>query len=432
MTDLPPRVDTVVIGAGQSGLTMSRYLTAAGRDHLVLDRRSSVGGGWLDRWDAFRLVSPNWTLSLPGHPYAGDDPDGFMPRDEIVERLRAYAMAIDAPVRLGVGVSRVRARSAGGFDIETDLGPIRTNQVIVATGGFQRRHIPPLGGQLSPRVLALHSADYRRETDLPPGGVLVVGSGQTGVQLTEELHAAGRNVVLAVGSAGRMRRRFRGRDIFCWLWELAERGPTYGTPLPTLHDLPDPRRRLAANPHLSGHDGGHEVDLRALGRDGVRLVGRLDGADGERVTVAGDLAANLDAADRFFMERFGDLIERYVDAAGIACAPPEPREPMRFQPPDVRELDLADEGIGTVLFSAGFRPDYGWIDHAITDELGFIRQDRGVTEVPGLYTLGMLWQLDLGSAALFGMPRDARHLAIHLGLIDRDEPEQGLGPRDRR
>lgn len=432
MSELPDRVETVVIGAGQSGLTMSHYLTRAGRDHVVLDRRPAIGGGWQDRWDGFGLVSPNWNLSFPGQPYDGDDPDGFMPRDEIVERLRGYAASFDAPVRLGVDVTRLRPGTDAdpGLELETDRGTVRTERVIVATGGFHRKHIPDLGGQPSSRVLSLHAADYRRASDLPAGGVLVVGSGQTGVQLAEELLAAGRDVVLSVGTAGRVPRRYRGRDIFAWLWDLAEHGPGHGTALPTATELPDPRRRLAANPQLSGHGGGHEVDLRALGRDGVRLVGRLRGVDGERVMLADDLGTNLDAADRFFAERFADLIERYIERAGIAVPPAEASPSIAFQPPEVRELDLAREGIGTILFSAGFRPDYGWIDHPLTDDLGFLRQERGVTGLPGLFVIGSLWQLDQGSATLFGMPRDARHLARHLGLIDDDAIEPGLGPRD--
>lgn len=425
---LPARIETVVIGAGQSGLTMSHYLTAAGREHVVLDRRPAVGGGWQDRWDEFRLVSPNWTLSLPGRPYDGPEPHGYMPRDEIVDRLRGYGASFGVPLALETEVTNLRARSSGGFDLRTMRGPVRAERVILATGGFHRRNIPDLGGALSPRVLALHAADYRREGDLPPGGVLVVGSGQTGVQLTEELRAAGRDVVLAVGTAGRVPRRYRGRDIFHWLWSLAELGPAHDTPLPRVDQLPDPRRRLAANPHLSGHQGGHEVDLRALGRDGVRLVGRLLAVDGERVTVGGDLVRDLDAADRFFDERFGGLIGAFIERSGVAYPAVEPRSAVDFVPLDVRELDLRREGIGTVLFSAGFRPDYGWIDHPVTDELGFLRQERGITELPGLFVLGMLWQLDQGSAALFGMPRDARALARHLGLIDGTAPEPGLGP----
>ena len=430
MADLPSTVETVVIGAGQSGLTMSWYLTQAGREHVVLDRRSAIGGGWQDRWDEFRFVSPNWNLSLPGRPYDGREPDGFMPRDEIIDRLRGYAASFDAPVVLGIGVTRLRARNGGGFDVETDQGPVQARQVIVATGGFHRAHTPDLGGAISSRVLALHSADYRRERDLPPGGVLIVGSGQTGVQLAEELMAAGRDVTLAVGSAGRVPRRYRGRDIFSWLWDLAEHGPRHGAALPTAAQLPDPRRRLAANPQLSGHHGGHEVNLRTLGRDGVRLVGRLRGVDGERATLADDLPTNLDAADQFFAERFADLIERYIDNAGIDRPPAETPAVVDYQPADVRDLDLASEGIGTVLVSAGFRPDYGWIDHPLTDDQGFLRHDRGVTELPGLFVLGALWQHDQGSATLFGMPRDARYLARHLGLIDHDEVEAGLGPPD--
>ena len=202
MTDLPAKVDTVVVGAGQAGLTMSWHLQRAGRDHVLLDRRATLGGGWRDRWDRFRLVSPNWTASFPGAPYDGDDPDGYMPRDEIAGRVAAYAGSIGAPVVLETAVQQLRA-DGDGFELRTGRGPVRAREAIVATGGFHVPHIPDLARALPARVLSLHSAGYRHEADLPPGAILVVGSGQTGVQLVEELRAAGREVYLSVGRAGR-------------------------------------------------------------------------------------------------------------------------------------------------------------------------------------------------------------------------------------
>jgi putative flavoprotein involved in K+ transport len=422
MTSLPARVDTAVIGAGQAGLTMSWHLRAAGRDHVVLERRSSLGGGWQDRWDGFRLVSPNWMASFPGAPYDGDDPDGYMPRDEIAGRVAHYAATIGAPVVLEAGVERLRARPDGGFELRTTQGSVSAREVVVATGGFHAPSVPALAAALPARVLSLHSSAYRRPSDLPPGAVLVVGSAQTGVQLVEELRAAGREVYLSVGSAGRIPRRYRGRDSFVWLAMCVERGEELGVPLPTVDKLPDPRRRLAGNPHVSGHGGGHDTNLRQFGRDGVRLVGRLTGVDGERVRLAPDLPDNIAAADRFFDERFRPLFDRLIDAAGIDAPLADPVAPIAFEPEVIDELDLASAGISTVLWTTGFRRDLTWIDPPITDELGFPRQVRGVTEVPGLYVLGSLWQLDQASATLFGVARDARVLAGLMGLA---------GPADR-
>jgi len=420
MTTLPRRVDTVVVGAGQAGLTMSWHLQRAGREHVVLERRATLGGGWQDRWDQFQLVSPNWTAGFPDAPYDGDDPDGYMPRDEIAGRVARYAAAIGAPVVLEAGVDRLRAAAAGGgFVLDTAQGLVEARQVVVATGGFHRPHVPAIADGLAPRVCSLHSFDYRRSTDLPPGAVLVVGSGQTGVQLLEELRADGREVYLCVGTAGRAPRRYRGRDSFFWLWSLSERGEALGVTLPSVDKLPDPRRRLAANPHLSGHDGGHDTDLRQIGQAGTTLLGRLSAIDGERVRIVPDLHANLAIADRFYEERLQPTVDAFIAAAGMECPPAEPRAVADFEPPIVEELHLGQAGIGTILWTTGYRPDLAWIELPITDEMGFPRQVQGVSEVPGLFFLGSLWQHDQTSATLFGMPRDARVLAERMGLVAR-------------
>lgn len=413
---LPSRTDTVVVGAGQAGLTMSWHLAHGGRDHVVLERRPRLGGGWQDRWDAFRLVTPNWSASFPGDPYAGTEPDGFMPRDEIVARVAGYAGRSRAPVALGVEVRRVAPRATGGFEVETNDGAIAARNVIVATGGFHAPIIPPIAAELPERVLQLHSQAYRREADLPPGAVLVVGSGQSGVQIAEELSDAGRRVFLSVGGAGRVPRRYRGRDIFRWLHAIVTEGPSHGVGLPTVDTLPDPRLRRAGNPHLSGHGGGHDTNLRQFAAEGrMTLLGRIAAAHGEHLALADDLPARLAFADAFFSERFQPLIESLIERTGLDV-PPDDREPFAHDPPLLRELDLAAEGISTVLWTTGYGRDYSWIDGPVTDELGFPRQRRGVSEVPGLYFIGSLWQHSQASATLFGLETEARDLAQQMGL----------------
>jgi putative flavoprotein involved in K+ transport len=331
-----------------------------------------------------------------------------------------YATTIDAPVILEAGVDRLRPAPGGdGFELETAQGSLVAREVVVATGGFHVTNVPSMAAGLSSRVLSLHSRDYRRDSDLPPGSVLVVGSGQTGVQLVEELQAAGRDVHLSVGSAGRAPRHYRGRDIFYWLWQMAERGEEVGVGLPTVGQLPDPGRRLAGNPQLSGHGGGHDIDLRAMGRDGVVLLGRLTAIDGERVRFAPDVHDNLAYVDRSFDERLRQPIDGFIAAARLDCPPADEHTPTPYEPPTIEEIDLARAGIGTILWTTGYRPDLSWIEPPITDEMGFARQVRGVTEVPGLYVLGSLWQHDQTSATLFGMPRDARVLAARMGLPSR-------------
>ena len=423
MTTMPRRVDTVIVGAGQAGLTMSWHLQRAGREHVLLEQRATLGGGWQDRWDEFRLVGPNWTASFPGAPYDGDDPDGFMPRDEIVGRVARYAVAIGAPVVLEARVEGLRSLGDGGFALATVQGPLIAREVVVATGGFHVPHVPDLAAALPSGVLSLHAHAYRRTADLPPGAVLVVGSGQTGVQLAEELQAAGRRVFLCVGAAGRVPRRYRGRDIFHWLWQLAERGEEVGVALPSVATIADPRRRLAGNPALSGHRGGHETDLRQLGRDGIVLLGRLLAIDGRRIRLGADLSANLAFADAFFRERFQPPIDAFIAAAGLHAPPAEPRLVTEFEPALIEEVDLDAAGISTVIWTTGYRPDLRWIDLPITDEMGFPRQVRGVSDVPGLFFLGSLWQHDQLSATLLGLPRDSRVLAARMGLRPEGDGE---------
>lgn len=408
---LPGSIDSVVIGAGQAGLLMSWHLQQAGRDHVVLDRRETLGGGWQDRWDGFRLVGPNWTTEMPGYPYDEPDPDGFMTRDEVVGRMRRYADVIGAPVHRSTEVLRLSAGGGDGrrFRVETSQGPIDTDAVIVATGAFQVPKIPAAAAGFSPRVLQLHAHDYRNPGLLPPGGVLVVGSGQTGVQLADELHAAGRDVVLSVGHCGRAPRRYRGHDFFWWFRQIVVRGPEVGTPLPSVDQLPDPRMKFACNPHLSGHAGGHDTNLRQMAKDGIRLAGRFEGAHGERATFAADLGDNLRFADGFFDARFRDLIETFAQRAGIPLTEDDRVWPA-FEPPESTELSLADAGIGTVLWTTGYAADYGWLDLPVLDEAGLPRHQRGVTDVPGLSFIGLLWQHDNASANLLGVFADAEYL----------------------
>ena len=405
-------IETVVVGAGQAGLVMSQLLTQAGREHVVLERRATLGGGWQDRWEAFRLVSPNWTLSLPGLSYQGADPDGFAPRDEIVGHFRAYAATVASPIELDTDVTKLSALDDGAarFRLSTSRGAIDARDVIVAGGPFQVPRIPDVAEGFGPSIRQLHSHDYRNPEALPPGGVLLVGSGQSGVQLAEELRAAGRAVTISVGHCGRAPRRYRDHDMFWWLRALATRGEAVGTPLPTVDKLPDPRARFGCNPHLSGHGGGHDTNLRRMAFEGVRLVGRFSGADGTRASFAPDLETNLRYADTWFDERIKGLCDAFAERIG-AGLPADEMEQFAFDPPEVAELDLAAEGIGTVLWTSGYRPAFGWIDLPILDDVGMPRQHRGISEIPGLTFIGLPWMHDMGSANLVGLARDAEVLA---------------------
>lgn len=405
-------VETVVVGAGQAGLVMSRLLRDAGHEHVVLERRMTLGGGWQDRWDAFQLVSPNWTTSVPGFDYRGSDPDGYMARDEVIDHWRAYAASIAAPVEFDTAVARLTARDDGrpGFVIETTQGSIEAREVIVAAGGFQQPRIPPAAAGFGPTIHQVHSHHYRRPADLPDGAVLVVGSGQSGVQLAEELQAAGRTVFLSVGHCGRVPRRYRDRDVFWWLRQLIVNGEAVGATLPTVDQLPDPRMRFACNPHLSGHDGGHDTNLRKFAAAGMRLVGRFEAADGGRARFAADLAANLQFADGFFGKQLRGLCDTFTERAGLDL-PPHADEPFDHEVAEVTELDLAAESISTVLWTSGYRLAFDWIELPIFEDTGMPIHRRGVTDAPGLTFIGLPWQRGMGSANLVAFVQDAEFLA---------------------
>jgi putative flavoprotein involved in K+ transport len=406
---LPRAVDVLIVGAGHTGLAMASLLTHSGREHLVVESRDSLGGGWLDRWDEFTLVTPNWTTSFPGWAYDGDDPDGFMSRDEIGARVARYADVFGAPVALGTEVQRLTPVGRGGFRVLTSRGELSARQVVVATGSYHTPRIPAVASRISDRVTQLHSHAYRNEAALPAGAVLIVGSGQTGLQLAEELHEAGRRVFISVGSAGRIPRRYRGRDIFVWLVEITRAGARHGVTLPTAAQLPDPRRRFNPMPALTGRHGGHDTNLRRYAAEGMTLAGRLAGADGELVTFASDLTLSLERADSFFDERFRAVIDTYIERAGIK-APADDNFPVTHEPEELTELNLRRAGISTLIWATGYGLDYGWIEAPIVDELGYPQNVRGVTPVPGLYFLGLLWQHSQASASLVGPGLDGPYL----------------------
>ena len=399
-------LDAVVIGAGQAGLAASHHLRRLGRDHVVLEQHR-VAEAWRRRWDSFTLVTPNWTVKLPGATYAGPEPDAFMPRDAIVAHLERYAA--EAPVRTGVRVTAVDPAPTGAeWIVETSDGPLRTRAVIVATGMFGQPRRPSAGRALPTRILSLHTDEYRNPEALPPGGVLVVGSGQSGCQVAEELLEAGRDVHFAVGSTGRMRRRYRGRDSMAWAWDLG----MLNRPAAALES---PQERFASNPHVSGKRGGHTLNLHRFAADGITLHGHLRGIDGERAAFAPDLHASLRKADTVAAE-ISKVIDGYIERSGIeapAAAPDNTDEypgTDGFDQPEREELDLRARRISTVIWARGFNFDFRWVHAPVFDERGFPITQGGLTTETGLAFLGLVFLSKQRSPLLSGVGDDAEHV----------------------
>jgi putative flavoprotein involved in K+ transport len=392
---------TVVVGAGPAGLAMSCELSRAGVDHVVLER-GRVAQTWRGRWESFCLVTPNWTLRLPDFPYDGDDPDGFMPRDEVVAYLERYAEAIGAPVQEGVGVTAVRRGANGVLALETSEGPIDADTVVLATGAYQRPHRPAAAATLPGDLLQIDVEDYRRPDALPAGAVLVVGSGQSGCQIAEELHRAGRDVFVACGRAPWGPRRIGGRDLVWWAHET-------GYLDQTVESLPHPGARLFANVAATGHGGGRDLHLRTLQAMGVTLLGHFLGADGRRARFAADLAQTVAWGDERYLQ-IARLVRGLVAERGMA--PVDLPEPAPFHADAPEELDLAD--FGAVVFAAGFRPDHAsWVDcPGAFDELGFpIHEDGASVAADGLHFIGVHFLRKRKSSIFLGIGEDAAIVA---------------------
>jgi putative flavoprotein involved in K+ transport len=403
---VPEDVDVAIVGAGQAGLCLSAALSAAGREHVVLER-GRVAQAWRDRWDGFHLVLPNWSVRLLGKPYTGGDPDGFMARDEVVDYLVDYGGAVAAPVREGVDVTGLTADPGGPFHLDTSGGSLRAREVVLATGGYQRPHRPQAVAALDDRLPVIDSGQYRNPATLPPGDVLVIGSGQTGCQIAEELHNAGRGVVLSCGRAPWLPRRVGDRDVFAWM---------IGTPLTemTLADLPSPVARFGANPQASGSGGGHDLNYRTLLAAGVVLVGHLAEVEERRVHFAQDLGASVAFGDARY-EDLRRVVARKAAAMGVPA--PEMPDPPAWSADSPLSANITD--FGSAVNACGYRPDYtSWVhlDGAF-DPMGFPLQEDGTsTTVPGLHFMGVHFQRNRVSASLYGVGDDARVLADHAAL----------------
>lgn len=399
-----PHHDVVIVGGGQSGLSLSHGLQQRGIDHLVIEKHSPMHTWRTQRWDAFSLVTPNWQCQLPGWPYRGDDPHGFMTRPQIIEYLDGFARHVDAPLWNGVAVQKVTARRQGGFDVATSAGPVSAGQVVVASGGYHEPIIPRLAERLPPHVVQLHAGQYRNAAALPDGAVLVVGSGQSGAQIAEDLHLADRRVVLAVGQAPRCARFYRGKDVVHWLADMG-----YYEMSVQAHPLREGVRDNT-NHYVTGRDGGRDIDLRQFAADGMDLFGTLIGLADGVLQFSPNLRAHLDHADTIY-NGINASIDRHIAEHGIDAPPPSVYTPV-WQPPAEREaLHLDAAGIGSVVWCIGFRPDFGWLDAPVFNGRGEPVHVRGVTAVPGVYFIGLPWLHTWGSGRFSGVAHDALFLA---------------------
>lgn len=397
----------IVVGGGQAGLSMSYCLQRAGIDHLVIEAKTVTHTWREQRWDAFCLVTPNWQCALPGHPYSGNDPHGFMKRDEIVEYLDGFVRMVNAPVREHTAVQRVTRREGGGFHVSTSGGDFTADQVVVASGGYHTPIVPRMAERLPSSIRQIQSADYRNPQALPEGAVMVVGSGQSGAQIAEDLHLAGRKVYLAVGQAPRCARFYRGRDVVDWLADMQ-----YYDMAVEEHPLREGVRDNT-NHYVTGRDGGRDIDLRRFASEGMELYGALEDYQYGMLRFAPNLRENLDDADATY-NRINAGIDKHIARHDIEAPPASVYEPVWTPAEERTALDLSRANIGAIVWCIGFRPDFGWLDAPVFNGKGYPGHKRGVTPVEGLYFLGLPWLHTWGSGRFSGIARDAEYLAARI------------------
>jgi putative flavoprotein involved in K+ transport len=398
------KIETLVIGGGQAGLVMSHRLKQRGLSHLVLERQRIAERWRSERWDGLKFQFPNWSVRLPDFPFPHSDPDGFSSTDDIVKFIEAYAAFVSPPIRCGVAVTRLAQRDGGGFIAETADGTIAANNVVVATGPYQRNLVPDL--LRDHPVFQVHASGYRNPEQLPPGAVLVVGAGASGAQIAEELLQAGRRVYLSIGRHRRLPRRYRGRDLIWWLADMRLDQMT-----------PEERGSARLGPVISGAFGGRTIDFRSFAADGMILVGRIEAADQGVLQIAPGLAESLSDGDLVF-NTFLNTVDEYVKRRGMEM-PEDPAAHEKLADPPIvtaplTQLDLAAEGISAVIWATGYGMDFSWIDVPVLDERGDAVHRNGISAVPGLYFLGLQWLSKMNSSFLSGVGDDAAVLADHI------------------
>ena len=408
-TALKSHYDVVIIGGGQAGLAVSHYLKQANIDHVVLEKEDSLTHSWRKkRWDNFTLVTPNWQCLLPNHPYQGNDPHGFMKRDEIVAYLDEFIDKLHPPAVLNIAVEQVRKIAEHHFEIQTSQAKITATQVVVAAGGYHTPIYPQLSSSLPESVYSIHSEQYFNPEQLPEGHVLVVGSGQSGAQIAEDLHLAGKKVYLSIGDAPRCARFYRGKDVVQWLYEMGY----YETTVKD-HRYSEAVRN-STNHYVTGRDGGRDIDLREFALQGMQLLGRFADFKDGHLSFQPNLKQNLDNADATY-NRINASIDAYIENNAIATAEPASIYTPVWEPAiEPTEIDLVGENISSIIWCIGFRPDYSWIDLDIFETNGYPKHDRGITVDADVSFIGLPWLYTWGSGRFLGIDQDAKYVSEHI------------------
>ncbi|MEM8867373.1 MAG: MSMEG_0569 family flavin-dependent oxidoreductase [Verrucomicrobiota bacterium] len=410
------RVQIAIIGAGQAGLSVAYALEKKGITDIAIFEKNRVAHSWREeRWDNFCLVTPNFQCRLPNHPYDGNDPEGFMPKDQIVDYVTRFAQKINAPIHEGVEVQSV-VKADGLFKITTSIGVWHCDDVVCAIGSFHTPFAPAGSDQIPTNIDQIYATEYKNPEQIPAGEIAVVGSGQSGCQIAEDLHLVGRKVHLFQGNAPRSPRRYRGKDVVAWLEEMGYYKTTFA-------EHPNQAKALSSTNHyLTGRDGGREIDLRKFALEGMQLYGYLESVDATGFRTRPDTKEKLDLADKSYVG-IRDRIDAYIAEQGID-APAEPAYIPCWEPEqEITKLDFAASNISTIIWCIGFKPNFRFIQLEVFNMRGFPVHERGVTAVPGLYFVGLPWMHTWGSARFSGIAEDAQHIAKTIHSTIENVPE---------
>jgi len=408
-------LDTVIVGGGQAGLGVSYFLQQNGNNHVVFEQ-GQIGESWLSgRWDSFQLNTPNFLNVLPGLPYDGPEADGFWRADNLVNYFQHYVNHFQLPLRTGVTVVSVqRSADEEGFIVKTSREgqaeeSVSSRSVVVAAGIQRIPKFPSMRSRLPDDIIQLHTADYRNPQGLPPGAVVVVGSGQSGCQITEDLLSAGRTVYLCTSKVGRVPRRYRGRDLLEWWVDMKFLDVTY-------ESLADKAISRAAQPQISGLGRyGRTLSLQYLASQGVAILGRLLDVQSGTLLLGDEAATHVHFADEF-SQRVKNDIDAYLSRMNITPPPLEDdpadlpdREAACVSP--LRELNFHEANVGTVIWATGFTGEFSWIQLPVFDKQNKPIHTRGVSAERGLYFVGFPWLNSRKSGIIYGIGEDAQYIA---------------------
>lgn len=413
MTRSDEVLDAIVIGAGWAGLGVAYELQRAGLACRIFER-GRIGETWRSqRWDSFCFNTPNDVTLLPGERYTGSNPEGFMTRDDFVAMLSRYVTRHDLPVTEGTAVTSVKAEHDGIFLVSTEEERLRTRSVVAANGNLNNAVRPALSGAIPPSVLQIDASHYRNAAALPDGRVLVVGCGQSGGQIAEDLALGGRSTYVATSRTGRAPRRYRGRDIVYWMIDS-------GIMDVPRADLIAAAGRLAPRPLVGAR---HTISLQLLGTSGVTLLGRLTAVEGDLLTFADDLEACLKGADKASAE-IKQVIDAYISQQGIEAPLPaeDPAEAIAcpLPEPPILELDVEENDIRTIIWCTGFRGDYRWLEVPGTlDQFGQPLQNGCMAAVPGVYFAGVDFAINRRSGTILAVQGESSIIATSIAERSR-------------